>query len=133
MFAGVHVDGDDAAERRFQERQPAWTRQPRLCEADEIVGALPRFRFLNLDQRRNAVGTDIKQSRLGIHRGARPTRAAGIAGNLDSAALRWRGVKAAAIEGTGDLDRLLVYLRREIDQILVARALQVEGGRLRRN
>ena len=33
---------------------------------------------------------------------------------------------AAAIVGLGDLDRLLVNLRREIDQVVVGRALDVE-------
>ena len=40
---------------------------------------------------------------------------------------------AAVIIGLGDLDRFLVNFRRQIDQIVIGRALDVERRRLRRN
>src|SRR6185437_1090505 len=129
LLARVHVDGDDAAEWRFEQRQPAWSRKV-FRQADEIIGALPRFRLANGDGDRQAERRHVERVRVGIDRSTGPARAARIAGYLDGAALRRRGEQAAAVIGIGDGDRLLMNLRRQIDEIVVGRALDVEWRRL---
>src|SRR5882757_3349861 len=52
MLTRVHVDGDDAAEWRLEQRQSA--RSPHIAgQADEVVSPLPRLRLADLDEGRN--------------------------------------------------------------------------------
>src|SRR3981189_3992846 len=57
VVAGVHVDGNDAAERRLEQRQPARPRQ--IAEfTDEIVRRLAGPGLAKSDDERHPVGPD---------------------------------------------------------------------------
>ena len=129
MLAGIHVDGNDATERRLEQRQSLRSLQIGR-HADKSVGRLPRLRLANGNDERQANGADIKRAGFGIHRRPAPVAAAADAGHLDHAAVGRRRKQFAAIKGVGDLQRLLVNLRRQVDQVLVERTLDIERRRL---
>src|SRR5713101_8846063 len=135
VVAGVHVDGNDAAERRLEQRQPARPRQ--IAEfTDEIVRGLAGPGLAKSDDERHPVGPDIEHAGLRIDRGTSPVAAATDTGYLNRATLRRRREQRATIVFGDDIDRFLAKLRREIDQILIAQALNIDrrglaGERLR--
>src|SRR5882724_4058811 len=113
VLAGVHVDGNDAAERRLEQRQPARSRQ--IAEfTDEIVRGLADQRLMNGDDERHAVGPDIEHAGLRIDRSASPVAAAADTGYLNRATLRRRREQRAMIVFGDDIDRFLAKLWREI-------------------
>src|SRR6267378_340245 len=135
VVAGVHVDGNDAAERRLEQRQPARPRQ--IAEfTDEIVRRLAGPGLAKSDDERHPVGPDIEHAGLRIDRSTSPIAAAADTGYLNRATLRRRREQRAMIVFGDDIDRFLAKLRREIDQILIAQALNIDrrglgGERLR--
>ena len=90
-------------------------------------------RLVDRDKERHPVGADIEHAGFGIDRRAGPVGAAGDRRAPGSC----RAATAACTAGRdrmcrNDVDRLLADLRREVDQVLLAHALDVERRRLGR-
>jgi hypothetical protein len=65
-----------------------------------------------------------------IDRSTRPARATCIPWHLDRAALRRRSEQTPAVISIGDRNGLLMDLRRQVDEMIVGRTLDIEWRRL---
>src|SRR5207244_13149212 len=90
------------------------------------VGRRGRVRLADSDDRRQPVSPDIEHAGLGIDRRSRPIAAAGDARHLNGAALGGRREQRTVVIFADDLEHLLAQLRREIDEIVLAYALNID-------
>ena len=137
--ARVHVDGRHPEVRRLEQRQPvhghafgrvrhaahAALARPARLPAVAQVGPF-RIHGRQLYQRRIHAGGDVEEPGLGVVRPTWPIGPADDAGQNQGAVERRRREERAVVEPPQLLQRTPPQLRREIDQILLGCALQVE-------
>ena len=134
VFAGVQVDGRDPLVRRLEERQPLGTADTAAAADPPPLAAL-RVRRRDCHQGRLRPRLDVEDPGHRIERGAGMIRATRHPRHRERRLLASLAPDDGRREHrsqhvlSGDLDRLLSQLRREVDQVVDRHALEIEGRR----
>ena len=146
VLAGVHVDPGQASVRRLEERQPLRSAHRLVLELVEVLRGA-RFRLALRDvvgraDHRDAGGAGervhVQNAGVRVHRRAGETGPATGARDDECPELAVLAFDDERLEDRTelqrgrDLQRLLAQFRREVDEVVLRRALAVEGGRLGR-
>jgi hypothetical protein len=98
--------------------------------ADEIIGPPLKVSWLvNSYDERKAVGPNIEHAGFGIDGGTGPIGTTDDTWNLDGAAPGGGRVQRAVVVSRDDLQRLPAQLWCQVDDVLLAHALDVDGCR----